>query len=273
MARKRRWNRIQEQILVWPGDERLEIRYDGTLICVPPRTEVARVGPGHPYRYPAAQTKAGVPLKGTIAVTDQIVDTDDGGYRKQFDVSDFCEFLEEHAKHLFDAGFQIVSDPDDVTLVIEEGIPLYDRSLDKKAREILANELQRRKGWEDRGQPAPPSSSEHLVIWALQHQKRRAAQKPQVDSSQIYAALEGTTLPALAAAAPPVSDVKAMGAQHYLEEATKLGIRLNKAELTALIEGDAEQIEFIQAKIEERKTQRSPSPEAADEEAQTTATP
>jgi len=269
MARKRRWNRIQEQILVWPGDERLEIRYDGTLINVPPRTEVARVGDGHPYRYPAATTKAGVPLKGTIAVTDQIVETEDGGYQKQFDVSDFCEFLETHCQHLFKAGFQIVSDPDDVTLVLEEGIPLYDLSLDKKAREILANELQRRKGWEDRGQPAPPSSSEHLVIWALQHQKRRAAMKPQVDSKEIYAALEGTTTLPIeeAAAAPPVSDVKALGASHYLEEATALGMRLTKAELVALIEGDEEQIEFIQAKIADKKAEEAEAREKKEAQA------
>jgi len=272
MAKKRRWNRIQEQILVWPGDERLEIRFDGTLICVPPRTEVAKVGPGQPYRYPAATTPNGIPLAGTISVKDQIVETGDGGYHKQFDVSDFCEFLEEYNKHLFDAGFQIVTDSSDVTLVLEEGIPLYDKSLDQKARTVLAQELERRKKYEEKGQPAPPSSSEHVVLWALQHQKRRAAEKPQVDSREIYAALEGTYLPLKAADTPPISNAKMMDAQHYLGEATELGIRLNKAELMALIEGDTETIEVIALKIEERR-ERIAEEAKITKEAQAAATP
>jgi hypothetical protein len=258
---------VQSHILVWSGDEPLEIGWNGDVIYIPPMREVAKPGIGSPYRLPSAKNRDGVMLPGTILVEDVIVTTQSGGYKKIFDVSDLCAFLERDMPQLFKRGFQIVSDPEDVRIVQTECRPLYEVSQDDRARSLLAEELQRRKKYEDSGQPAPPGSNAADVEWAIRHQKLRQSQRRKAgveySTEDIYSALAGTFDPAAladepeaAAPAPPSvqpvapeAPLRVSGAS-MIDEADELSVNLTKADLAGLIRGDKETYEYIREKLD-----------------------
>jgi hypothetical protein len=264
----RKWTRVQSQILVWCGDERLEIGYDASSINVPPINEVAKVGIRSPYRLPSATTKSGVPLPGTVLVEDVIVQNEDGGWKKIFDVSDLCGFLERDMPELFARGFQIVSDPDEVKVVQIESRPAYESSLDARARDVLALELTRRKRFEDSGQPAPPGSNEKDVVWAIRHQQSRASRRSttaNLSTADIYSALAGhyigdvptgegapnTPDPASrpASQTEPQAPERNVSAASMIEEADELGIKLTPADLKGLIRGDRDTFDYVGEKL------------------------
>lgn len=266
---RRKWTRVQSQILTWCGDEILEIGYDGTVICIPPINQVAKVGLRSPYRLPSATTAAGVPLPGTVLIEDVVVQNENGGWKKVFDVSDLCAYLERDEPQLFARGFQIVSDPADVTIVQQEGRPLYEASLDQRAREVLALELSRRKRYEDAGQPAPPGSNESDVIWAIRHQQMRSARKRQaagveLSTKDIYDAMAGTYNPPAASVPQPQEAPAAapaatthVSAASLIDEADELGVTLSKADLSGLIRGDRDTFDFVAEKVKLKRESRS----------------
>jgi hypothetical protein len=266
----RRWSKLQSQILVWCGDEKLEIGFNAALIAVPPVNQVAKVGIRSPYRLPSATTKAGVPLPGTVLVEDVVIQTEEGGWKKIFDVTDLCNFLERDCPELFLRGFAILSDPEDVTVVQKENRPLYEKSLDTKARDILALELTRRKRFEDNGQPAPPGSNELDVTWAIRHQRTRAAARrtgADLSTADIYNALAGTfavnapdptpTEDPAPQYAPPTQEH--VSAASMIEEADELGIKLTPADLKGLIRGDKPTFEFVAEKIKLKQAMAIPT--------------
>lgn len=306
MAR-RMWTRIASQILTWCGDEPLEVGYDGSLIRIPPVNEVAARGVGSPYRLEAAKTRQGVPLPGTVLVQDVIQEKEDGGFKKIFDVADFCAFLERDCEDLFKRGLAIVSDPDDVRVVQVETRPLYEASMDARAREILAQELQRRKKYEEAGQPAPPGSNINDVLWAVRHQRSRAnqARVEQVPTAEIHAVMAqafGTTTDYVAPrpaprepnpivekpapqpipeprqkepGLPPVAADPATGSSSLMDAAEEVGLKLSKTDLTKLIRGDKEYIEYLNEEIRTRRAEiadamASETADARDEEPETT---
>lgn len=270
----RRWSRLQSQILVWCGDEKLEIGFNAALIVVPPVNEVAKVGIRSPYRLPSATTKAGVPLPGTVLVEDVVIQNEDGGWKKIFDVTDLCNFLERDCPELFARGFAILSEPEDVTAVQKENRPMYEKSLDAKARDILALELTRRKRFEDNGQPAPPGSNEQDVTWAIRHQRTRAAARrttADLSTADIYNALAGQftvnaggSLPNPNPAEEPAPQYAPptqghISAASMIEEADELGIKLTPADLKGLIRGDTPTFEFVAEKIKLKQAMAIPT--------------
>lgn len=258
----RRYNRLQTHILVWCGDEPLEISYDAVPILVPPVNKIATLGIGSPYRVPSAVSKSGVPLPGTLVVSDVIQENSEGGVTHVFKVSDFCAFLERDCAELFSRGFNIVTDPDDVRPVQEEGRPLYEESLDAQAGAILDAELMRQKKYEDQGRPVPQADNEKQVIWAYRHKQKRGAQKPAISKDLILAAIHGTYTPEL----PVMEDgsVAVKSAAGLIEECDALGINLTKPELTALIRNKPDEVAFVLEKIALKKRERVGRPEEAE---------
>lgn len=244
--RNRRWTRVQSEILVWCGDEPLELAYDAQTLWVPPVDKIAKVGIGSPYRLPAATTKAGVPLPGTVVIEDVIVDTAEGGAKVAFSVRDFCGFLERDMPELFDRGFDIVSDPDDVRPAQIEGRPLYEASLDARAKEIIDQELARRKQLEDSGRPLTAASNEKDVVWAFRHRQKRGAARPSVSTEDLFAAASGGYVKG------PEAPAVAPTGKTLVAECESLGIVLTKAELLGLLRDDAEQTSIVMDKIAAR---------------------
>lgn len=256
MSKIRRYNKVQSHILVWCGDEPLEVMYNAVPMLIPPINEFARVEPGTPYRLPGATTKAGVPLPGTILVQDQSEMTPEGGFVTTFKVNDFCAFLERDCPELFARGFNIVTDPEDVRDVQLEGRPLYEASLDAKASAILEAELVRQKKLEEAGRPITVAPNEQQVIWAFQHKQKRGSQKPALSKDTILGAITGTYMPQ---EAPAIPSVEAKTAQGIIDECEALGINLTKSDLMALIRQDAEMLPFVMEKIALKKKEREES--------------
>lgn len=252
MEIKKLWSRRQAQIFVWPGEEPLTLTYNGYTFVVPSRFETAKPGPKSIYAYESARTGKGDLIPGTILVKDRIEATANGGQKLVFDVQAMCEYLTRDRDELFRQGFNIVTMPNEVVTAMEIGLPLYEASQDERAKDIIAKEMERRKKFEDKGTPYPPSSSEHLVMWAIGHLKnRQAARKPMHTSDELRAALEGRYLAEATPATIPVP-YTAQGQELY-DQAKAAGVVLTKAELQGILENDEEQIGFVRAKIQARK--------------------
>ncbi len=281
MPRRKLFQRLQNFIFAWPGDEHLQVGFNGDVFIVPPRDQVAEVGIGTPYRFASAVDGKGHPIAGTIAIQDKIRETDAGGrggYVKLFDAAQCCAWLEDTREDLFDRGFAILMDPEEVTPAMREGRPKYDASQDGYAREILHQELERRKRWDVKGVPAPPSSSDHKVRWAVAHLEQRKSKTPMLTEDALKGALGSEVeyvdnLPpvapsqrsALAGVVGPDNVPKEMIGSVPKDEAvtalppTELwgmaqaaGIKLTKADMTKLLEGE----EIFRAQLLEQIAQK-----------------
>lgn len=250
MQVKKMYSRINTQILTWAGDEPLQIAYDGQNINVPPMTETARTGGSSIYRFESARDGKGELIPGTLLLKDVTVQRRDGSYKRALQVTDVCDYLTTQRDDLFQRGFNIVGTPQEVAEALEAGRPLYEASQDERARALLASELERRKKFEAKGQPAPPREDEHNITWAIQHLRARAASKPKASVEDIRAALEGEYAPTPKSAVTPPRKVSA---QEIFEEAQELGVVLTKNELTGLLTNDKELTAFVLEKIKLRK--------------------
>lgn len=245
------FQRLQRFIFVWPGDENLQTGFNGDVIIVPPRDKEAIPGLGSPYRYEGAKDKHGQTMPGTVVISDRIAETGHGGgYRKLFDAAECCAWMEDTRDDLFNRGFAIVMDPEDVAGAMEEGRPKYDRSQMDLAREILGTELERRKKWDVKGVPPPPSSSEHKVRWAVAHLESVAAASPMLSDDALKKVLAGQVLEALPPEQAPVQPkamvgsvpkteaVEALPATELWEMAQAAGITPVKSDMAKLLSGD-----------------------------------
>jgi hypothetical protein len=268
MKVKRLWNRVNGQIFVWAGEEPKEVKYSGFRFKLPPRTETAKLGPGSIYRFESVRDSKDELIPGTAWVTDVVVSSDSGGRHRVFDVSACCEFLQESKSKLFEEGFAIVSDVNDVRPAMEELRPLYDKSQDVRAQGILGSELDRQRKYQDKGQAVPEPDNPERVEWAMKHMaRRRKSMKPTHGMDNIQAVLEGrfddvvradksNGTPAPIAAFNP----EPMDGRELFKECNEWGVRLSKREVEALLEGDEEQIAFIVAKLKVKREATTASP-------------
>lgn len=254
---RKMYTRIASQIFTWAGLEPLILEYDARRFVIPGRNETAKPGPGEVWTHESARDAKGNMIPGTIVVQDGHVDA--GGQMKTvFRVSDMCEWLASGREDLFARGFNIVGTVQEVAEAIEIGIPLWEQSQDARAREIIATELTRRKNFEDKGQPAPASSSQHLVDWAISHlASRQQQQKPLVETSVLMSALKGqfsTPVAPKPEPAAPVPEARATKmvpdrASEIYQECEDLGIRLTREELAGLLRGDPDQTGYVMEKL------------------------
>lgn len=264
MKVKRLWNRINGQIFVWAGEEPLEIKYSGFRFKIPPRTETAKPGPGSIYTFESVRDGKENMLPGTCWVTDLVKTSDAGGRHRVFDVTACCEYLQEQKPQLFDKGFAIVSDINDVAPAMQELIPMFDLSQDRKAQAILASELDRQKKYEEDGKIAPEPDSPDRVAWAMKHLARRKKSiRPTHSADDITAVLEGRFEGDVAEMpTPPPAEAfaeEAVDGKGLYRECEEWGVRLTKRELEALVTGDEEQISFISAKLAAKKEEATPA--------------
>jgi hypothetical protein len=134
---------------------------------------------------------------------------------------------------------------------MEEGRPKYEASQEEEARNILMQELERQKKWDSKGVPAPPSSSEHKIRWAMSFLESREQARPQVSGDALKRALAGhfgAPSPAQAPAQPkamlgsvPKEEAPTeLPVSELFQMALAAGIKLTKAEMARLLENDTE---------------------------------
>jgi len=254
MQVRKLWSRLNEAILVWPGEQPIVIKYDADEIWVPPRFETAVPGPTSPYRLPSARSKSGTLIRGTTLVKDVAVETPTGGYQIVFDVQAMAQYLIRDRDDLFQRGFNIVSTPDEVLTAMDIGLPLYEASQDLRAREVVAKEMTRRKKFEDKGEPPPPSSSEQDVMWAIAHLRSRDQARPKFSDIELRQALEGRYTVDAPPATIPLSTTST--GQDLYAEAKALRVQLSKTELEAIMNGDEAQMVFVRQKIRLKRDAR-----------------
>jgi hypothetical protein len=257
---KKFWSKKNSVVFVWPGEEPLTLKYDGIQIVLPPRDVIARVGLGSIYTHEAAEVK-GRKLAGTVVVEDVTVLTAEGGYKTILNIDHLCRYLVRDRDDLFARGFNIVEDPTLIDEALTVGLPLYSESQVRRAREVLSRELQRQKGYKDRGEVPPPSTSEHLISWAVKHLKSLGPQKQAHRMEDLSAVLEGRQLNEPAEPAQQmVHDVPAeqiVEASGVFAEARAAGLSLGNFELQSLLTGNEETIAKVRVKIEARRAEKA----------------
>jgi len=252
---KQFWSSKASVIFVWPGEEDLEIGFDAQRFVVPPRNKAARKGVGSRYAHESARDSADRFIHGTIVVEDMTEQREGGGFVQRLSVDMLCRFLQRDRQDLFLRGFNIVQNRSDIEPAMHAGLPLYNASQDARAREVLATELERQKHFAEKGQPAPPSSSAHLVEWAIQHLQNRPVEAPKYSAEDITKILEGRLtapppqrLPEPAKVGGPGGSMNAT----VFEEAEAAGVKLGQAELRGLLRDDPEVVALVVQKIKGR---------------------
>lgn len=265
--KRRMWSRVNSQIFLWAGEEPLEIKFSGFRFKVPPRTETAistETDPHSIYKFDSARDSKERRIPGSLLVKDVVKTAPNGGVHRIFDVAACCEYLQRDKEDLFDRGFAIVSDVNDIPDVMEELQPLYEASQDRRAHTILQVELERQAKMKEKGQIVTERENPEVVEWAMSHLARRGKTvQPAIGAEAIEAVLKGQYTGPVAEApkAEPQADApppkKKVDNKQLYEECEEWGVRLTKREIEALLKNDEEQIEFITAKLRVKQEEAS----------------
>ena len=241
---------------MWAGDEPLPLKFSGFIFKVPPHNETAKKGPGSIYKFESARDSKDRLQPGTAWVTDGMANTDSGGRRRIFNVDDMCVYLQEEKPHLFEQGFAIVSDLNDVAPAMPELRNMFLKSQDRKAQGILNSELERQKKWTESGRPVPEPENPDRVAWAMKHlASRRQAMGPTHEAADITAVLEGKFQGEVAEMpnTAPLAAVATPNGKELFVECNDWGVRLSKREIEALLTGEEDQIAYIVEKLNTKK--------------------
>jgi len=252
------WSKKNSVIFVWPGEEPLELQYDGMRIVVPPRDAISRLGRGSIYTHEAAEM-GGRKVPGTAVVEDVTTVTSEGGYKTMLSIDSLCRYLTRDRDDLFSRGFNIVESVEQIQEAMTLGIPLYAESQVARARAVLAREMQRQKGYKDRGETPPPSTSEKLIAWAVNHLRNVGPQQQAHRLEDLTAVMEGrpaeAPAPTVAPAAAPqkypaaaAMDLMARAGAVF-QAAQSAGVKLNGVEMANLLRGSEDAIFTIETKI------------------------
>ena len=266
IRRKEHVDRVNSYILVWCGDEMEQVSFDGEVINLPPSDVQAKPGPGSPYRMEGARDRADLIVPGTVRVSDRHAIIE-GNRIKVFDADQFVRWIETIRRELLDRGLFIVDLPEEVEEAKTEGRPLYEKSQDARARQVLETELFRRKKWEEKGTPPPPSSSEHIVQWAIKHLNERGSALSLIPTEEIVGALsigapKLTDIPAKLVPKEPPSIEKPLASQRLYEQAIGLGVKLKVVDLNGLLTGDENVMKDVAERIRVREAELAPAPAA-----------
>ncbi len=274
IRRRRHVDRVNTFILSWCGDEMEQVSFDGTVFNIPSLNEVAEADkPGSPYRFDAARTREGRMLPGTVLVADRLGTNPEGVRVKYFDADMFVKWIEAVRPDLLDRGLFICDHPEEVEEAQREGRPLYEKSQDSRARGVLEAELFRRRKWEEKGTPAPPSSSQADLQWALRHLRNRPAAVDTIPSTEITNVLSGVpqSSPTTSGPEKPPRELKAESIEETIAALTKtdsrslhtqaksMGIKLKMVELTGLLEGDEAVMKDVAERIQAKEAELSPA--------------
>lgn len=270
MSRPRRFQRTQQFIFVWPGDELKRLGYDGNSYNMPPFDQVSEIGLGKPYGHEPAKDASGRPIPGTIVIEDRYADNEMGGTERVLDAAEFCGWIEDTMPELLNQGFAIVMGPEDVAQAMDLGRPKYEASRDDYARAVLQHELERRKTWEGKGIPPPVSSSDAKVRWAASHLENAQAQarSRQISDDALRDVLAGRptgTIEGMSPAPAPEplatmptpeempEPAPVLTPGDIYEQAIAAGITPTKPEMAKLLKGDKEYAAVLLGQIAEKQ--------------------
>jgi len=260
--RRRHVDRVSSYILVWPGDEREQLQFDGEIFWLPSINEVATAGGDSQFRYESAKDARGEHLPGTVQIYDRIQNVD-GNRHKIFNADEFVNWVETVRHDLLDRGMVICDLNTEVEKAMAEGRPLWEKSRDEWARLTLEAELNRRRKWEEKGLPPPPSSSDDKVLQAVSHMRERGTEITQIPTLDLVGALSGTLPPSdsgngkPAPVAPTEPLEKADGKKLFLQ-ARNFGVKVSKAELENLMLDDEGVCAAVAERIREKAEQAAP---------------
>jgi hypothetical protein len=197
-----------QYIVCWPGDEREQLKYDGHVIVVPAKDEVADESPSSPFRFKAARDARGNLIPGTILLHSQSGTTPDGGLKVTFHPEEFLKGLYSVNQSLFGRGLQVVTEPSEVADAMQKGRPMWEDRQVSAWEEEVSLERDRRKRYEDSGQPPPPPTSAASLRRAVEGLERyhRARQEETIPTERLFSAL-AVSRGALPEAPPPPKPV------------------------------------------------------------------
>lgn len=267
----RLFNKPDEFILCWAGDDCALPKYGGEIVVVPPKDEIAVADKG-PYRYGSAVGPDGRPLPGTVLLRSRTESGNDGGTVVVFDAEDWCKGLMSVNKPLFDRGLDIVREAKEVVAAQAEGRKKWKKARKAEWLQTVRDELERQSYWKTKGIPAPESSDAEMVREALAGLKTMEQEEhARISEADLLAALSpGGAAPAakpipVAVPAPMVeadADLEAAARALY-EKAKALNVSLTHKQKDGLWERDLTVMAEVEAKLSEVETAKTETPVGA----------
>ena len=260
------FDRPRTAILVWPGDEPETAMYGGEQIVIPAREQVATVGDRNTpsiFRWPAAMGRDGRPIPGTVLIKDVIRTGEQGETIIVFSAEGWCKGVRQCNQKLFERGFSIVLEPEDVPAVMEAGVKRWRRAKIAEWDNAVRYEMARRENYRTKGQVAPPlddlgEQKLQNAIRNLRAEQERAGSA--ISDTDLRVALGGPVagpalpmVPVLETAAPPApekpEDELGEAADHMYKVARENKIHLTKDELNGLLARDMGAMAELEQKL------------------------
>lgn len=254
----------QEYIAVWPGDDHVMLKTFGDEFLCPNRHTVAVAGQGR-YKFGSAKDRNGNPIPGTLLLRSRR-ERDDvtGGYENRFDARAACEHLYTN-RPLLERGFSVVMDVDDVEAARTAGRVKWEEAQIKAWEETLRLDLEEKAYYEKKGQPQPTTSNSKAVREAMEGLARvNRTRGGNVSREDVMAVLGGGTgqapkpeaTPALPPSAfrpePSEADI-ALAASDLFSQLSEAGINLTKAQMAGLLAKDPEVMSELQSRLDTAK--------------------
>ncbi len=258
--------KIQQFILVWPGDEQCVFESDGIRIVLPAYNEVSEPGIGKPFTHQPARNARGFAIPGTVVIENRYRDLPGGGKEQVWDAYACCQWIPAQRDDLVNQGLGIVQNASDVEEVMKAGREVWEEAQYEKAGSIIQLEQARRQEYKQKGQEAPPLAGnfQRRLEWALEVRKKAAPSRPQIPDDVLSAAVRGAPIPATAETVESLPAGALTGQQVY-EAAKEVGLRLTKDELSGLLADDEVVKHDVQEQItEKRKAQEAEAAQAAE---------
>ena len=263
------FDRPRTAILVWPGDEPETAMYGGEQIVIPAREQVATVGDKFTpsiFRWPAATDRQGRPIAGTVSIKDVMRIGEQGESIVVFSAEGWCKGLRQCNQKLFERGFAIVIDPEDVPAAMEAGLKRWRRAKVAEWDNAVRYEMARRENYRTKGQVAPPlddlgEQKLQNAIRNLRAEQDRAGSA--ISDSDLRVALGGPVtapalpvVPVLEASAPAPKEAKpedelGEAADNMYRLAREHKIHLTKNELDGLLSRDMGAMAELEQKLTE----------------------
>lgn len=252
------FSRPHEYIVVWPGDEPIDIVAGGQYVRVPSRNDCSwkpgtRPEDRGPYRFPAAVDSSGEPIPGTIVLSDAFGSTPGGAVEKKFDAVGFLQAFQSTAfgAAVLARGMTVVESSGDVEAAIAANRAAWEEAAVAGWEQTLRDELDRQAKYKEKGHPAPPPTErEGLNIKAAMAglaalRTRRAARG--FSESELKAALSGEEAPVTPG--DPLVEL-AKSASDIFQQAIAMNLPLRKDEMEGLLRRDLRTMESVKLRIE-----------------------
>lgn len=254
----------QSFILVWAGNERRGLSWDGEVVFIPCRDEVF----DQRYRFQSAKDGDGKYIPGTVVVSDVTARDPETGLMKHIvNARTFLEQTQINSAKLFASGLIAVNDVEDIPEAMAISEKRWARTLESADLRVMQEEAQRISEHHKQGLPVPPMSEKRAVevrdAMARQSERNRLRTgQTRVLEADLNKLLEGGSIEdkppsveeIMTPSLPPVTP------DELFEECAALGVELSREEKAGILARDKRVMDAVAKRNEQAANEKLGEP-------------